>query len=62
MQTPNMSRIATAPAVHVTITRMPTHGHSTVPHFDGNALNLCLHFDKVESLSIDTGLYEEGKI
>jgi hypothetical protein len=33
-----------------------------VPCFDGNALNLCLYFDEVESLSIDTGLNEEGKI
>jgi hypothetical protein len=41
---------------------MPACGHSTAPRFDGNALNLCLYFDKVESLSIDPGLNEEGKI
>jgi hypothetical protein len=58
-----MSGIATAaPPVHVSVTRMPAHGHSTVPHFDGNALNLRLYFDEVESLSIDTGLNEEGKV
>jgi hypothetical protein len=33
-----------------------------VPHFDGNALNLRLYYDEVESLSIDTGLNEEGQI
>jgi hypothetical protein len=54
--------VATTPAVHVSITRMPTRGHSTVPRFGGNALNLCLYFDEVESLSIDAGLNEEGKI
>jgi hypothetical protein len=41
---------------------MPARGHSTAPHFDGNALNLCLYFDEVESLSTDAGLNEEGKI
>jgi hypothetical protein len=41
---------------------MPARGHSTVPRFDGNALNLHLYFDEVESLSIDAGLNEEGKI
>jgi hypothetical protein len=58
-----MSGIATTPAIHISIsiTRMPAHGHSTAPRFDGNALNLCLYFDEVESLSI-TGLNEEGKI
>jgi hypothetical protein len=56
------STAAAAPAVHVSITHMPAHGHSTAPHFDGNALNLCLYFDEVESLSIDAGLNEEGKI
>jgi hypothetical protein len=53
---------ATAPDIHVSITRMPTHSHSPVPHFDGNALNLCLYFDKVELLSINAGLNEEGKV
>jgi hypothetical protein len=33
-----------------------------VPCFDGNALNLCLYFDEVGSLSIDAGLNEEGKV
>jgi hypothetical protein len=33
-----------------------------VPHFVGNALNLCLYFDEVESLSINAGLNEEGKV
>jgi hypothetical protein len=33
-----------------------------VPYFDGNALNLWLYFDKVESLSTDTSLNKEGKI
>jgi hypothetical protein len=41
---------------------MPACGHSMVPHFDGNALNFCLYFDEVDSLSTDTGLNEEGKI
>jgi hypothetical protein len=59
---PNMSGIAAAPAVHVSITRMPARGHSMVPHFDGNAPNLCLYFDEVESLSINAGLNEEGKV
>jgi hypothetical protein len=57
-----MSGIAAAPAVHVSVTRMPACGHSTAPHFDGNALNLRLYFDEVESLCIDTSLNEEGKI
>jgi hypothetical protein len=57
-----MSGIAAAPAVHVSVTRMPAHGHSTAPCFDGNTLNLCLYFDKVDSLSTDAGLNEEGKI
>jgi hypothetical protein len=57
-----MSGIAATPAVHISITHMPACGHSTVPRFDGNALNLCLYFDKVESLSIDTGLNKEGKV
>jgi hypothetical protein len=61
-QTPNMSGITAAPAVHVSVTRMPARGHSMVPHFDGNALNLCLYFDEVELLSIDAGLNEEGKV
>jgi hypothetical protein len=63
LQSPNMSGITAAtPAIHVSVNRMPTCGHSTVPHFDGNTLNLCLYFDEVDSLFIDTGLYEEGKI
>jgi hypothetical protein len=33
-----------------------------VPHFYGNALNLHLYFDEVESLSIDAGLNKEKKI
>jgi hypothetical protein len=33
-----------------------------VPHFDGNALNLRLYFDEIDSLSTDAGLNEEGKI
>jgi hypothetical protein len=41
---------------------MPAHGHSTVPCFDGNALNLHLYFDEVESISTDSGLNEEGKM
>jgi hypothetical protein len=53
---------ATAPAIHVSVTRMPTRGHLTAPRFDGNALNLRLYFDEVESLSIDASLNEEGKI
>jgi hypothetical protein len=57
-----MSGIAAAPAVHVAVTCMPACGHSTAPCFDSNALNLCLYFDEVASLSIDTGLNEEGKI
>jgi hypothetical protein len=57
-----MSGIATAPAVHVSVIHMPACGHSTAPRFDGNALNLRLYFDEVESLSIDAGLNEEGKI
>jgi hypothetical protein len=51
-----MSGIATAPAIHVSITHMPARGHSMAPCFDGNALNLHLYFDEVESLSIDAGL------
>jgi hypothetical protein len=57
-----MSGIAAAPAVHVSVTRMPARGHSTVPRFDSNALNLRLYFDEVESLSIDASLNKEGKI
>jgi hypothetical protein len=57
-----MSGITAAPAVHVAITHMPACGHSTAPHFDGNALNLHLYFDEVESLSINAGLNEEGNI
>jgi hypothetical protein len=53
---------AAIPAVQVSITRMPACGHSTALHFDGNALNLCLYFDEVDSLSTDAGLNEEGKI
>jgi hypothetical protein len=53
---------AAIPTVHVSITHMPARGHSTAPHFDGNALNLCLYFDEVDSLSTDAGLNEEGKI
>jgi hypothetical protein len=41
---------------------MPACSHSTAPCFDGNALNLHLYFDEVESLSTDAGLNEEGKI
>jgi hypothetical protein len=59
---PNMSGIAAAPAIHVAVTHMPACGHPMVPCFDGNALNLCLYFDEVESLSIDAGLNEKGKI
>jgi hypothetical protein len=51
-----MSGTAATPAVHVSVTHMPARGHSMVPRFDGNALNLCLYFDEVESLSIDAGL------
>jgi hypothetical protein len=61
-QTPNMSGITAAPAIHVSITRMPARGHSTAPRFDSNGLNLCLYFDEVESLSIDAGLNKEGKV
>jgi hypothetical protein len=57
-----MSGTAAAPAVHVSVTHMPARGHSTAPRFDSNALNLCLYFDEVESLSIDAGLNEEGKV
>jgi hypothetical protein len=59
-----MSGIAATPAVHVSVTHMPTCSHSTAPCFDGNALNLCLFFDEVEveSLSINAGLNEEGKV
>jgi hypothetical protein len=34
----------------------------TAPCFDGNALNLHLYFDEVESLSIDAGLNKERKV
>jgi hypothetical protein len=57
-----MSGIAAAPAIHVFVIRMPARGHSMVSRFDGNALNLHLYFDEVESLSIDAGLNEEGKV
>jgi hypothetical protein len=57
-----MSGTAATPAVHVSITHMPTCGHSTAPRFDGNALNLRLYFDEVESLSINAGLNKEGKV
>jgi hypothetical protein len=57
-----MSGITAAPAVHISVTRMPARGHSTAPCFDSNALNLHLYFDEVESLSIDAGLNKEGKI
>jgi hypothetical protein len=57
-----MSGTAATPAVHVSITRMPAHGHSMASRFDGNALNLRLYFDEVESLFIDAGLNEEGKV
>jgi hypothetical protein len=56
-----MSGIATAPAIHVAVTCMPTCGHSMAPRFDGN-VNLHLYFDEVESLSINANLNEEGKI
>jgi hypothetical protein len=63
-ETPDMSGStpAAVPAVHVSITHMPACSHSMVPHFDGTALNLRLYFDKVESLSTDASLNEEGKI
>jgi hypothetical protein len=57
-----MSRTAATPAVHVSVTCMPTCGHSMAPRFDGNTLNLCLYFDEVESLSINVGLNKKGKI
>jgi hypothetical protein len=57
-----MSGTAATPAIYVAVTCIPARGHSTTPHFDGNALNLCLYFDEVESLSIDAGLNEEGKV
>jgi hypothetical protein len=42
---------------------MPTHSHSTVPHFNGNTVNLYLYFDdEVEALSTDTSLNDQGKI
>jgi hypothetical protein len=41
---------------------MPARGHPTAPRFDGNALDLRLYFDEVESLSIDASLNEEGKV
>jgi hypothetical protein len=53
---------AAVPAIHVFITCMPTRSHSMAPRFGGNALNLCLCFDEVDSLSTDAGLNEEGKI
>jgi hypothetical protein len=53
---------AAVPAIHVSITHMPAHGHSTAPRFDSNTLNLHLYFDEVDSLSTDAGLNEEGKI
>jgi hypothetical protein len=53
---------AAIPAIHVSVTCMPARGNSTAPRFDGNALNLHLYFDEVESLSIDAGLNEEEKI
>jgi hypothetical protein len=56
------STAAAAPAFHVSITRMPARSHSTAPHSDGNALDLRLYFDEVESLSIDAGLNEEWKV
>jgi hypothetical protein len=56
------STAAAVPAIHVSVTCMPACSHSTAPRFDGNALNLRLYFDEVESLSIDTGSNEEGKI
>jgi hypothetical protein len=56
-----MSEITAARAVHVSVTCMPARSHSTALHFDSNALNLHLYFDKVESLSIDAGL-NEGKV
>jgi hypothetical protein len=49
------STAAAIPTVHVSVTCMPARSHSTAPGFDGNALNLCLYFDEVESLSIDAG-------
>jgi hypothetical protein len=63
-QTPDMSGSAptVVPAIHVSITHMPTHGHLTAPRFNVNALNLYLYFDEVESLSTDAGLNKEGKI
>jgi hypothetical protein len=51
-----------ASAIHVSITCMPACGHSMVPRFDSNALNLRLYFDEVNSLSTDAGLNKEGKI
>jgi hypothetical protein len=53
---------AAIPAVHVSVTHMPAHGHSTAPRFDGNALNLRLYFNEVESLSTNASLNKEGKI
>jgi hypothetical protein len=54
--------VAAAAPIHVPTAHMPACGHSMAPRFDGNALNLCLYFDKVEVLSSDTGLNDEGKI
>jgi hypothetical protein len=45
-QTPSMSGTATTPAAHISITHIPTCGHSMAPHFDGNALNLHLYLMK----------------
>jgi hypothetical protein len=58
-----MSGTATAiPTIHVSSTCMPACGHSTVPCFNSNALNLHLYFDKVEAPSTDTSSNDEGKI
>jgi hypothetical protein len=56
-----MSGITATPAIHVSVTHMPVHSHSTAPRFDGNTLNLHLYFDEVKSLSTDASLNEEGK-
>jgi hypothetical protein len=56
------STATAVPTVHVSITHMPARSHSTAPRFDGNALNLRLYFEEVNSLSTDAGLNEEGKI
>jgi hypothetical protein len=58
-----MSRAAAAiPAIHVSTAHIFACGHSMVPHFNSNALNLCLYFDEVEALSTNAGLNYEGKI